>query len=517
MNNEFCIKKGFADFLLFTETDLKGNILNVSKAFLKLTGYSKEELIGQNHSIIKHPEQDKKLFKELWETIEKDKEWIGIIKNIKKDKRSFWERVLIFPKYKNDIKVGYISLREELTEYKKIKKLDQNSLNFNINEKYYNFLFILEIKNFSKLGKSLSINNIMKLKADLEDNILKQENLKDILIFKAISDKYIFFIKTSNKKDLKNKILRIKKDLEEKSILFKNNKIRFLFGGIEINEDNKNFVSINAELALSLAENKKDNIYLYDKEDKEVKEIKESITWKEKTKFLISEKEIYPFFQPIYNLKTNKIEKYEVLARGKIDNKIISPFFFIKYAEELNLIINITEIIIDKSFKYFSTIEDKDIEFSLNISEKDLKSKKFIPFIKEKLKEYDLDPRKIVLEILENITIIDSNNYIINQLKLLKNIGFKLAIDDFGSDNSNFSRLLDINVDYIKIDALFIKNINESKRNEIIVKSIVSMAKILNIKTIAEFVENKEIYEKLKKLDIDYVQGYYIGKPEKEF
>jgi len=89
-----------------------------------------------------------------------------------------------------------------------------------------------------------------------------------------------------------------------------------------------------------------------------------------------------------------------------------------------------------------------------------------------------------------------------------------LAIDDFGVENSNFSRLLEIDLDFIKIDGLFIKNILVSERDAKVVKSIVGLAQNLGVETIAEYVENEEIFKVLEACGVDYVQGYHIGKPE---
>ncbi|NOR57594.1 MAG: EAL domain-containing protein, partial [Sulfurimonas sp.] len=119
----------------------------------------------------------------------------------------------------------------------------------------------------------------------------------------------------------------------------------------------------------------------------------------------------------------------------------------------------------------------------------------------------------VTFEILENITLIKNNEKITQQRNILRAMGFKIAIDDFGIENSNFSRLLEINLDFIKIDGVFIKNLKENARNRTITRAIVNLSKTLGIKTIAEFVEDEEIYNIIKECGIDYAQGYYIGKP----
>ena len=137
-----------------------------------------------------------------------------------------------------------------------------------------------------------------------------------------------------------------------------------------------------------------------------------------------------------------------------------------------------------------------------------------IPFLKEKISLYGINPINVTFEILENITISKNSKKITKQLNALRDMGFKIAIDDFGIENSNFSRLLEINIDFIKLDGIFIKNLKYNERNRTITKAIVNLAKTLGIKTVAEFVEDEEVYNIVKKCGIDYAQGYYIGKPQ---
>jgi EAL domain-containing protein (putative c-di-GMP-specific phosphodiesterase class I) len=120
----------------------------------------------------------------------------------------------------------------------------------------------------------------------------------------------------------------------------------------------------------------------------------------------------------------------------------------------------------------------------------------------------------VTFEILENITISEDSKKIISELNLLKDMGFKLAVDDFGIENSNFSRMLDIDLDFIKIDGMFIKDISKNPKYRMVAKAIVNLAKTMNIKTVAEYVENESVYNLVKECGIDYAQGFYVGKPK---
>lgn len=219
---------------------------------------------------------------------------------------------------------------------------------------------------------------------------------------------------------------------------------------------------------------------------------------------------ITPYFQPIYNTNTKKIEKYESLARIVTDSgEVIAPFVFLDVAVKSKLYPEITKAIITKSFEFFS---DKDMEFSINLSIVDIQSKEIMRFIIAKLQEFK-EPQRVVFEILETDRI-ENYEEIKNFIKEVKKFGCKVAIDDFGSGYSNFSHILELNVDYLKIDASLVKFVTTDENSRVVVKTIINFASNLGLKTIAEFVEDKDSLELLEKMGVDFVQGYYIGKPE---
>jgi aerotaxis receptor len=107
---------------VISKTDLKGIITYVNKAFCKLSGYEKDELIGKPHNIIRHPDMPKSVFKNLWDTIEKNQEWRGIVKNLRKDGKYYWVEAFIEPIFdENGKKIGYISARKPVSEHDKEK------------------------------------------------------------------------------------------------------------------------------------------------------------------------------------------------------------------------------------------------------------------------------------------------------------------------------------------------------------------------------------------------------------
>ena len=188
--------------------------------------------------------------------------------------------------------------------------------------------------------------------------------------------------------------------------------------------------------------------------------------------------------------------------------KIMSPFFFLDIAKKSGQYLQLTKRMIDSSFEYF---KDKEFEFSVNFTFEDIANEEVSNYVLEKIKEYDIG-RKIVFEIVESEEI-DDFELIDGFFHKIRDLGCKIAIDDFGSGYSNFEYLIKLDADYIKIDGSLIKDVLVSKGNENIITMIINFAKDQGFKTIAEFVSSKEILEKVKYLGVDYVQGYYIHEP----
>lgn len=383
-------------------------------------------------------------------------------------------------------------------ETKKIEYLEMFTFQNKVSTGEFKYMGIIEI------SSNLKLNNFLE-KTEFNYNIERELTYfltENIEFYKCEINSFILISKLSFEE---NEIF-----LEELVDSFSQCDIRANIGLTDIFVGRIEEAMLTAEIALEVSKQIDKDFFLFQENHEKVKEVLEDNLSREKTKHLIYNDLIVPFFQPILCLETGVIKKYEVLARGKLGVEIISPFVFIKHSEKLDLILDLTRTIIRKSFKYF---KNNDFEFSINITERDLKDSRFIPFLEKELIKNRIDPERVILEILENITFSEDSNLIKQRLQELKNIGFKLAIDDFGSDKSNFSRLLDTNCDFLKIDAIFIKNIHKNHKNLKIVKSIVSMAKVLKMKTVAEFVENEDILEILKEIGVDYAQGYHIGKP----
>ncbi len=246
--------------------------------------------------------------------------------------------------------------------------------------------------------------------------------------------------------------------------------------------------------------------------EQEVKEFYSSIRKLEKDIMeAIDKRNVEVHLQEIVDLASGELLAFEALMRLRVNDEIIPPYMFIELAEEFGVIKKLDLALIEK---LMSLLRHPDSSFCafINLSPLDI-DESFVRDVRAIVGSFGIDPSRIVFELTERKAIEDMNR-VINFVKELKNAGFRFAIDDFGSGYSSFLYLKYIPVDFLKIEGEFIKSIKRSEVDRAFVKSMVEIAKTLNIKTIAEFVEDVEIVDMLMKIGVDYAQGYYIGKPE---
>ncbi|MFP4487507.1 MAG: EAL domain-containing protein [Campylobacterales bacterium] len=238
-------------------------------------------------------------------------------------------------------------------------------------------------------------------------------------------------------------------------------------------------------------------------------EIKRRFKLAGKIKSILEQNNLAIYYQPIMDNRSGGIVNYECLSRLEENNQIVMPVVFMHEAKLAGMMNIITQQVINKSFEKLANI---NMSISINLSEYDFQSGDLVNFATIKAKKYRIDPSRVTFEVVEDISLIDSG-YVIDQLLELRNFGFKLAIDDFGVDKSNFYKIQNINIDSIKIDGSFIKNLDTSDECKRIVTAIVGFAKDCGVKTVAEYVTSKKILDIVTDFGVDYSQGYFIGKP----
>jgi diguanylate cyclase (GGDEF)-like protein len=226
------------------------------------------------------------------------------------------------------------------------------------------------------------------------------------------------------------------------------------------------------------------------------------------------------YCQPIVPLTSNVPQQhhFEILIRKiNIDGNIMLPTTFIPSAERYLLMPNIDRWVIKNTFATYRELLNQSNEkcnyvFSINLSGTSLGDKSLLGYIREQFVIYSIPPESICFEITETAAIVNLKNTI-QLFTALRKLGCSFALDDFGSGMSSFMYLKNFEVDYLKIDGSFVKDMHQNKIDHAMVRSIHSVAEAMNIKTVAEFVENEAILKELKTIGVHYGQGLHLGAP----
>lgn len=337
-------------------------------------------------------------------------------------------------------------------------------------------------------------------------------------LYKLASDEYVLFMPFAPTKEEQEKLAYSLCHLVEHS--------HFWCEGVDIEieismgisdsskiilEDEERAKTILADADMALKKAKEEGLrFLFYTDEMDLKtDYTNNIAFAKRLKNAIADDRIVPYFQPIMDIKTGEIKKYEVLMRLIDENgRAIGPLSFLGIAKSSKQYAKLTRIIIQKSFEWFA---NKPHEFSINISYDDITDQETIAYIEEMLVKYGIGNR-VIFEILESEGI---KNYedVKKFVDDVRAYGCRCAIDDFGSGYSSFEHILKLKTDFLKIDGSIIKNIHNDSDAKAVTKAIAYFAENLGIKTVAEFVHSEEVMQTITEIGIDYAQGYLISEP----
>ena len=372
--------------------------------------------------------------------------------------------------------------------------------------------FLLNMDNFSNINSAygFEVGNEVLVKIIKMLGVIKPQEYE---VYRFCADKFVLVGKIETQKvELMSIAESIISFFNASDIMIDDIPVQISFS-IGISTIRGILAITQAELALEeIRKSRKNWYYLYDQKLENIEIQQESVYWINKIRESIVDEDIIVYYQPILNNKTGKIEKYECLSRIDDDGTLVSPYTFMEAAISTRVLHLMTQFVIETACKKFSNSE---YEFSINITKDDLYMGYLEKFLLKNCAKRNIEPSQIVLEILEDISTLNEEN-ILDQLESLRLNGFQIAIDDFGAENSNFSRLLEFHPDYLKIDGAFIKNIADDKSSRLITEAITYICKESGIKVIAEFIHNEEVQEIILALGIEYSQGYHIGAPSAE-
>jgi len=496
-----------------SKTDTDGRITYVNDEFCKLSGYSKEELLGSKHNIVRHPENEPTMYADIWHALGIDKRaWKGVIRNASKDHETYYVDTIIKPilNANNEI-IEYISIQKDVTDLLNPKK----QLHDYVDSSQEPLVAFVKIDGFMDIEKLYGHKITQEIEDKFADKILEQmpEYLHFKKFFSLGHGEYIFV-----------QDLELNKELELDTIILELKNFQQMVSGLEIDIGEIEYdISIlmsvshgehcleNVKYAMkSLERTKQDFIVSNDFVEQEQGKALQNLQILKMVKVAIDNMNIISYFQPIVSNETKKVVKYESLVRlVNEDGKVVSPYLFLDLAKRGKYYSKITGMVLENSF---NALKFTDKSVTMNISALDIEKKSTREKIYELLDLHrEMGPR-IVFELLEDEDVRDFDE-ITKFIARVKAFGVKIAIDDFGAGYSNFERLLKYQPDILKIDGSLIKNIETDAYSMSVVKTIVAFAKEQKIEMVAEYIENENIYEIIRSLGVEYSQGYYFGAP----
>lgn len=515
----------------------------LSDGCYKLTGYYSEQFLDNNELEFKSIIVDKYVdyLDAKWEEAIKTK---GVLREeyeiitVSGEKKWVWENgqakydssgnvvalegiiVDITDRKKNEFKLKYLTEHNYLTGVSNLVNFEQFYNKEKLSEKT-KAIMMINIHKFNVINKIFGYKHADELIKSIAQGLLELEN-DNFKLFHIGIDKFIFYINDYNNRDelidIYVKIItNIKLNIMEKTLYFK----------IGIMEINKNSFNNTEELLKNLSiatENanmvERFNYCFFDEEikksiDREIK-IKQAL---EKTVCDNDDENLFIMYQPIIDIKKNKVYGFEALARYNHDEMgYVPPDEFISIAEEYQLIYQVGLKVMELSFEFANKIVEEGYEnvtISFNVSAAQLLVDDFLNDIKRALYKTGANPRNLNMELTETV-YVDNYQEINKKLNEIKELGIRVAIDDFGTGYSSLAREEVLNVDCIKIDKYFSDNLSIENIDKSIISDIISMARKKGQYVIAEGVEHEYQKNYLIENNCDMIQGYYFSKPISE-
>ncbi len=507
---------------IVSKIDPQGNIVYVNDEFIKVTGFQRDEVLGKACNILNHPENPRDLFINIWETISGGKVWKGIFKSFDKKDQTIYLSTTIIPIFDSYHNIShYVALKQDITPFFDQIKLIESQITDQLTGLPNRVKLLDDTKNGNEFGIAIfDINRFRDINEaysyEFGDtviikiaNILREQFPSELKIYRLSADRFAVFNKSDiSKEQFNEECQNVVKFFRENQVVINEIplNIRFRSGVSHLNEKNL----MLAELSLNFAEENGFDFICFNDSKEIQNRLKNSLTLTKKIREGLENDRLLVYFQKVVSALDPEFFKIECLFRLRDENQaVLTPHIFLEHAKKAGLYSDISQQVLKKILAFFP---ENNIIFSVNLTMEDILNRDTTHIIFNLIEKYNYQNR-IIFEIVETEEMIKS--HIVDQFfAKARDYGCKIAIDDFGSGYSNFEYLIKLKADFIKIDGSLIHNIHKDLNSRIIVKTIVSFAKKLNLKVIAEFIHCEEIFKICRDMGIDYLQGFHIHKPE---
>jgi len=409
--------------------------------------------------------------------------------------------------------INFLANHDPLTELPNRRKF-MDKLKDELKIENEGAVLLLDLDNFKDINDTLGHLYGDKVLKKISKKLIELES-KKIFVSRFGGDEFLILIRGEAEIEKVNEYINKITEHLEKPINVFNNELHIEFSmGVTLypqDSTDMNKLITNADTAMYRVKKKGKSHYMYFNQNM-TKKLNEKKRIKNILRDAIKSNGFKLKFQPQVNLKTGKADKLEALLR--LEKYDISPGKFIPVAEETGLIIDVGRWVTEKTVEEIRDWKDNGYEartVAINFSGEQLNDDKYVEFLKDTLEKYDIKPECIEIEITENI-LIEHKNESLEFLDNLKDLGVKIALDDFGTGYSSLSQLTFLPADYIKLDKKLIERfIAGEKLNSI--ESLIKLIHSLDLKVVAEGIEEYDLFKYLKKNNCDYIQGYLFSRP----
>ncbi|MEN8303077.1 MAG: EAL domain-containing protein [Campylobacterota bacterium] len=524
-------------------TDVDSNITYVNEIAEKETGYRKDELIGQNPRVLKSGLNDEGFYQELHGALRAGKKWEGEFINKKKDGSLFYEKASIMPIFQHGEIVNYLAIKLNITDYIEEKDKVEYMAYHDALTSLPNRLSIEEyLKNrlpiasrsdskiailFIDLDRFKIINDT--LGHDVGDELLVEASkrmrsgLRDSdLLARVGGDEFVIVRESPNDSysaaHVCEKIIQLFHEPVQTTSHSLN--ITLSIGVSIFPDDDMDYIQLfkYADIAMYEAKEAGKNTYRYYQEALSV-EAHKRLDMEQALKVALNNSELYMMYQPKYNIMNHTVVGLEALVRWENEKLgFISPDKFIPIAEDTGFIIEIGLFIFEEScreYLQFKRYSKTLSSISINISAVQLYQDSFIHDVTKIMNKVGIAPSEIVLEITET-HIMKNINQSKSLLKSLKDLGFSISIDDFGTGHSSLSYLKLFPIDELKIDKSFVDDLPHDKNDVAISKAIITLSQSMGYVNIAEGIENREQELFMRDNGCLLGQGYHFCRPKRK-